>query len=153
MPDDAQATRDHVNEHRTFAIVVSPYAKRHYLGMRHLSTVSVLKTEEEILGLPPLSLGDLLATDMADFFTPTADATPYTHIDVPEQTASVEGNRIAALLRLTDQSGPDADPRGPRLIGLSREADKLAKRRGSMPAVAYERAQQTLYEQALSLVR
>jgi YVTN family beta-propeller protein len=153
MPDDAQSTRDHVNEHRTYAIVVSPYAKRHYLGMRHLSTVSVLKTEEEILGLPPLSLGDLLATDMTDFFTPTPDATPYRHIDVPAQTASVEGNRIAALLRLTDQSGPDADPRGPRLIGLSREADKLAKRRKSMPAAAYEHAQQTLYEQALAVVR
>jgi hypothetical protein len=29
---------------------------------------SVVKTEEELLGLPPLSLADLLSTDMADFF-------------------------------------------------------------------------------------
>ncbi|MBD5634833.1 MAG: hypothetical protein IAI49_10175, partial [Candidatus Eremiobacteraeota bacterium] len=28
MPDDAQSTRDHVDEHRSYAIVVSPYAKR-----------------------------------------------------------------------------------------------------------------------------
>jgi YVTN family beta-propeller protein len=153
MPDDAQATRDHVNEHRTYAIVVSPFAKRHYLGMRHLSTVSVLKTEEEILGLPPLSLGDLLATDMADFFTPNADPAPFSHIDVPVQTASAEGIRIAALLLKTDQSGPDADSRGPRLIGLSREADRLAKRRDSMSADEYERAQRALYEQALAVVR
>jgi DNA-binding beta-propeller fold protein YncE len=152
MPDDAQATRDHVNEHRTYAIVVSPYAKRHYLGMRHLSTVSVLKTEEEILGLPPLSLGDLLATDMADFFTPTPDPATYTHIDVPVQTASAQGNRIAALLLRTDQSGPDADPRATRIIGLSREADKLTKQRGSMPPGAYARAQRLLYERALAAV-
>jgi hypothetical protein len=91
MPDDAQSTRDHVNAHRTYAIVVSPYAKRGYVGMRHLSTVSVLKTEEEILGLPALSLGDALASDMHDFFTAAVDPTPYRHIDVPTQTASVEG--------------------------------------------------------------
>jgi DNA-binding beta-propeller fold protein YncE len=77
----AQSTRDHVSEHRSYAIVVSPYAKRHYLGMRHLSTVSALKTEEELLGLSALSLGDALATDMSDFFTPAADVTPYVHID------------------------------------------------------------------------
>jgi len=153
MPDDAQATRDHVNEHRTYAIVVSPYAKRHYLGMRHLSTVSVLKTEEEILGLPPLSLGDLLASDMADFFTPNVDATPYKRIDVPQQSASAEGNRIAALLLRTDQSGPDADPRATQLIGLSRAADKLAKLRGTMPSAELKRAQELLYEQALAVVR
>ncbi len=152
MPDDAQSTRDHVNEHRTYAIVVSPYARRHYLGMKHLSTVSVLKTEEEILGLPPLSLGDLLATDMADFFTASADPTPYSYIDVPVQTASGEGNRIAALLLQTDQSAADADPRGPKLIGLSREADRLAQRRASLAAGAYERAQRALYERALAVL-
>jgi YVTN family beta-propeller protein len=153
MPDDAQSTRDHVNEHRTYAIVVSPYARRHYLGMRHLSTVSVLKTEEEILGLPPLSLGDLLATDLADFFTPAPDATPFSHIEVPPQTASVEGNRIAALLAKTDQSGPDEDARGPRLIALSREADKLALRRAGMNGADYDAAQRRLYAQALDIVR
>jgi hypothetical protein len=85
MPADAQSTRDHVNGHRTYAVVVSPFAKRHYIGMRHLSTVSVLKTEEELLGLPALSLGDELATDMSDFFTRAPDRTPYIHLDVPLQ--------------------------------------------------------------------
>jgi DNA-binding beta-propeller fold protein YncE len=77
MPADAGSTRDHVDEHRSFAIVVSPYAKRHYVGMRHVSTASVLKTEEEILGLPALSLGDELATDLSDFFDTVPNATPY----------------------------------------------------------------------------
>ena len=97
MPGDAQSTRDHVNEHRTYAIVVSPYAKRHYLGMRHLSTVSVIKTEEEILGLPALSLGDLLATDLSDFFTPVPDPGVFTHIDVPPQSAFRAGLGSSAL--------------------------------------------------------
>ena len=155
MPDDAQSSRDHVSEHRTYAIVVSPYARRHYTGNAHLSTVSVLKTEEELLGLPALALGDLLATDMADFFTASAaDAAPYTAIPVPTQTASVEGRRIAALLEYTDQSGPDADvQRSARLIDLSRQADKLAVNHAAMSTREYEAAQHALYAAALQVVR
>jgi DNA-binding beta-propeller fold protein YncE len=78
MPADSQSQRDHVSTQRSFALVVSPYAKRGYVGHRHLATVSVLKTEEEILGIPPLSLRDLLATDMADFFTSRPNFAPYT---------------------------------------------------------------------------
>jgi hypothetical protein len=78
---DAQATRDHVHMHRSYALIVSPYGKRRYISARHLSTASVLKTEEEILGLPALSLGDMLATDMQDFFTfGRGDFTTFTHI-------------------------------------------------------------------------
>ena len=154
-PDDAQSSRDHVSEHRTYAIVVSPYARRHFTGSAHLSTVSILKTEEELLGLPALSLGDLLATDMADFFTTTAaNAAPYDAIPVPMQSASVEGRRIAALLEYTDQSGPDADAqRSARLIDLSRQADKLASRRATMLAQSYSTAQGALYAAALRVVR
>ncbi len=149
-PDDAQSSRDHVSEHRTFAVVVSPYAKRHYIGQAHLSTVSILKTEEELLGLPPLSLGDLLATDMSDFFTPSADTTPFSFIEVPTQTASVEGHRIAELLAKTDQSGPDADvERSARIVDLSRQADMLAARRSAMLPQVYAAQQRALYQAAL----
>ncbi len=154
MPDDAQSTRDHVNEHRSYAIAVSPYAKRRYIGTRHLSTVSVLKTEEELLGLPALSLGDALATDMSDYFTTIPDVTPYTHVDAAVQVGSAEGNRIAALLRATDQSGPDADAdRTARLVELSRVADLLSARRETMPALDYARAQRDLYARAQGVVR
>jgi hypothetical protein len=149
-PDDAQSSRDHVSEHRTYAVVVSPYAKRHYTGDAHLSTVSILKTEEELLGLPALSLGDLLATDMSGFFTSTPDMAPFTAIPVPTQTASVEGRRIAALLSHTDQSGPDADvERSARLIDLSRRADALAARRSTMAPEIYASEQRELYQAAL----
>lgn len=153
-PDDAQSSRDHVNEHRTYAVVVSPYAKRRYLGDEHLSTVSVLKTEEEMLGLPPLSLGDLLATDMSSFFTTAADLTPFTQIPVPTQTASIEGRRIAALLIKTDQSGPDADvERSARIIDLSRRADALAARRSTLAPKVYDAGQRALYEAALQALK
>jgi DNA-binding beta-propeller fold protein YncE len=60
--------RDHVNAARSYALLVSPLARPDYVGSQHLSVASVVKTEEELLGLPPLSLADLLSTDMADFF-------------------------------------------------------------------------------------
>jgi hypothetical protein len=89
LPDDARTTRDHVDVNRSYAIVVSPYARRGYLGMTHLSTASVLKTTEEVLGLPALSLGDALASDMSDFFTPLPDLTPYVRAPVPAEQPKV----------------------------------------------------------------
>lgn len=152
-PDDAQSSRDHVNEHRTYAVVVSPYAKRHYLGAAHLSTVSILKTEEELLGLPPLSLGDLLTTDMSGFFQATADTAPFSAIPVATQTASAPGQRIASLLTRTDQSGPDADvERSARIIDLARRADALAARRSSLQPKVYAAQQAALYEAALRVL-
>lgn len=149
-PDDAQSSRDHVSEHRTYAVVVSPYAKRHYLGQAHLSTVSILKTEEELLGLPPLSLGDLLATDMSGFFQQTPDPAPFSAVPVATQTASAPGRRIAALLARTDQSGPDADvERSARIIDLARRADALAALRGALAPQAYAAQQNALYQAAL----
>ncbi|MEA2785255.1 MAG: hypothetical protein QOF71_1359, partial [Candidatus Eremiobacteraeota bacterium] len=151
--DDAQSSRDHVDEYRTYTIVAGPFVKPHYLGAHHLSTVSVLKTSEQILGLGTLALGDLLATDMSDFFTAHGDVAPYEAIPVPAQTASAEGNRIAALLARTDQSRPDADTaRGARLVDLSRQADRLAGQRFAMKPGLYARRQGELYARALAEV-
>ncbi|MBV9263781.1 MAG: bifunctional YncE family protein/alkaline phosphatase family protein, partial [Candidatus Eremiobacteraeota bacterium] len=68
---------DHVNPLRSYAIVVSPLAKRAYLGDAHLSEAGVLKTEEEIFGLPALSLNDLLASDFSGFFATAPAPEPY----------------------------------------------------------------------------
>jgi DNA-binding beta-propeller fold protein YncE len=74
---DTGGMRDHVNQSRSYALVVSPLAKRGYIGHMHLSPAGVQKTEEELLGLPPLGLPDLLATDMADFFGGVPYPSPY----------------------------------------------------------------------------
>jgi DNA-binding beta-propeller fold protein YncE len=89
MPDDAQSARDHVDEYRSYALVISPYAKRHYVSRRHLSTASVLKTSEQLLHLPPLDLGDLLATDMSDCFATKPDTHPFTALSVPPAAESM----------------------------------------------------------------
>lgn len=68
---------DHINPMRSYALVVSPLARRGYVGADHLSAASIVKTEEEIFGLPPLTLNDLLASDLSAFFTSAPAPEPY----------------------------------------------------------------------------
>jgi hypothetical protein len=77
VPEGVSSPADHVNAMRSYALVVSPLARRGYVGDQHLSVASVVKTEEEIFGLPPLALNDLLASDMAGFFTEAPDPETY----------------------------------------------------------------------------
>jgi YVTN family beta-propeller protein len=77
VPAGTDGGSDHVNAMRSYALVVSPLARRGYVGHAHLSPPSVVKTTEEIFGFGPLALGDLLATDMADFFLDAPQPEPY----------------------------------------------------------------------------
>jgi YVTN family beta-propeller protein len=79
IEDDAQNGPDHVDAHRTAGHVISPYAKRGALDSTQYSTVSMIRTIELILGLPPLSQYDAAARPMFNSFTDTPDLRPYTH--------------------------------------------------------------------------
>jgi DNA-binding beta-propeller fold protein YncE len=75
--DDAQDGRDHVDAHRSVLMVISPYARRDYVSHAHTSIASILKTFDQIFGLPYLNQYDATATDLADFFTAEPDFAPY----------------------------------------------------------------------------
>ncbi|MDB5312563.1 MAG: Phosphoesterase family protein, partial [Gemmataceae bacterium] len=77
IEDDAQNGPDHVDAHRTVGLVISPYTKRKHLDSTQYATVSMIRTMELILGLPPLSQYDAAARPMFNSFTETADPTPY----------------------------------------------------------------------------
>src|SRR5262249_11963102 len=79
IEDDAQNGPDHVDAHRTVALVVSPYTKRKFVDSTQYSTVSMVRSIELILGLSPLSQYDAAARPMYNSFTDRADVTPYTH--------------------------------------------------------------------------
>jgi YVTN family beta-propeller protein len=79
IEDDAQNGPDHVDAHRTVGLVISPYTKRGVLDSTQYGTVSMIRTMELILGLPPLSQYDAAANPMFASFTDKADTTPYTH--------------------------------------------------------------------------
>jgi YVTN family beta-propeller protein len=77
VEDDAQDGPDHIDAHRSVALVISPYTKRHYVDHTLYSTTSMLRTMELCLGLPPLSQYDAAATPMFNAFAPSPDTTSY----------------------------------------------------------------------------
>jgi YVTN family beta-propeller protein len=77
IEDDAQNGPDHVDAHRTQALVVSPYIRRQVLDSTMYSTASFVRTMELILGLPPMTQFDQRATPLFASFTTTPDFTPY----------------------------------------------------------------------------
>ncbi len=92
IEDDAQNGPDHVDAHRTVGLVISPYTKRKYLDSTQYSTVSMIRTMELILGLPPLSQYDAAARPMFASFTDKPDLTPYTH-----EPARIDLNEVNSL--------------------------------------------------------
>jgi YVTN family beta-propeller protein len=79
VEDDAQNGSDHVDAHRTVALAISPYIKRHAVDSTLYSTSSMLRTMELILGLEPMSQFDAAARPMFASFAALPDTTPYTH--------------------------------------------------------------------------
>ncbi|HEY6228254.1 MAG TPA: alkaline phosphatase family protein, partial [Verrucomicrobiae bacterium] len=77
IEDDPQDGFDHVSGYRTTAYLASPYAKRKQVVSAQYSTISILRTIEQILGMPPMNQFDGSATPMLDAFTDTPDFTPF----------------------------------------------------------------------------
>jgi DNA-binding beta-propeller fold protein YncE len=83
VEDDAQNGSDHIDAHRTVALVISPYTKRKHIDSSLYSTSSMLRTMELILGLKPMSQFDAAARPMYASFQAEPDERPYIHL-VPE---------------------------------------------------------------------
>jgi len=77
IEDDAQNGADHVDAHRSVALVAGPYVKHGAVVSRHFTTVSVLRTIEEVLGLAPLGLYDALQPPMSELFSPQQPSWTY----------------------------------------------------------------------------
>lgn len=75
--DDSQDGVDHIDAHRSLLMVISPYAKKNYIGHQHYSFGSIFKTFWHILGIPYLNHYDYGATDLADLFTSRIDTSAY----------------------------------------------------------------------------
>ncbi len=79
IEDDAQNGPDHVDAHRSVALVISPFTKRNHVDSTMYSTSSLLRTMELILGLKPMSQFDAAARPMFSSFTAKPDFAPYAH--------------------------------------------------------------------------
>lgn len=68
IEDDSQDGGDHVDSHRSIAFVIGPYVKHKAVVSMSYTTLSMLRTMEEILGIGNLSLSDASANAMTDVF-------------------------------------------------------------------------------------
>ena len=78
VEDDAQAGADHVEAHRSIALVISKYSPHGasgapFVDSRFYSTVSMVRSMEMLLGLPPLNNNDAFSSVFAPLFTGSGD--------------------------------------------------------------------------------
>ena len=73
LEDDAQDGADHVDAHRSLALVISKYSpgssEHPFLDHNFYTTVSMIRTLEVLLGLPPMNNNDARAPVMAPLFS------------------------------------------------------------------------------------
>ncbi|HXA27450.1 MAG TPA: bifunctional YncE family protein/alkaline phosphatase family protein, partial [Candidatus Angelobacter sp.] len=102
--DDTQGGQDHVDAHRTFGLVASPWVRPGRMSHQHVSFAAMIKTTDLILGLPPTSLQEMTASSLADYFVGahgTPDLSPYTpqpNQVLPQTNRSVADARNPAEL-------------------------------------------------------
>jgi YVTN family beta-propeller protein len=119
VEDDAQNGVDHVDGHRTVALAVSPYTRRGSVDSTFYSTQSMVKTIELILGLPTMSLFDLIAEDMRASFQSQPDLTAYQAVESkinlfdmnpPAKALNGEARKAAIASSKMNFDVPDAAP-------------------------------------------
>jgi len=74
IEDDAQDGPDHVSAHRSIAFVAGPWVRRGAVVHAHYTTVNMVRTIEDVLGLAPMGLNDAMAAPMSALFSPRTGA-------------------------------------------------------------------------------
>jgi YVTN family beta-propeller protein len=121
IEDDAQNGADHVDAHRSLGVVVSKYAPHTQDGMPFVdsgfySTVSMIRTMETLLGLPPMNNNDALSSMMSPLFTGPGDQPAYTadtsnasnNLIYTANPPGTRGGRESAMMDFTHPDRADA---------------------------------------------
>ncbi|MBM4155454.1 MAG: YncE family protein [Lentisphaerae bacterium] len=93
VEDDAQNGPDHVDAHRTVALVAGPHVRRGVVDSTMYSTCSMLRTMELILGMEPMTQFDAAAAPMFACFQAAPDPRPYeavpANVDLDERNGAL----------------------------------------------------------------
>jgi YVTN family beta-propeller protein len=117
VEDDSQSGWDHVSAYRTVALVISPYSRFKKTIHTYYTQPSMVRTIEQILGLPPMNIQDAIANPMTDCFGTNPDKTPYQPVpnkipldEMNPQIISLKGNAryFAEKSMLPEFDGVDA---------------------------------------------
>jgi DNA-binding beta-propeller fold protein YncE len=103
VEDDAQDGADHVDAHRSIALVISKYSPHSnvpFIDHHFYTTVSMVHTMEKLLGLPPMNLFDAHAPLLAPLFAGPGTQPPY--------EADDKNLRSGLLYLMNDKKAPGA---------------------------------------------
>ena len=83
LEDDAQDGPDHVDSHRSLALVISKYSPLAsgtgpFVDHSFYTTINMVRTIESLLGVPPMNANDSRAAVMAPLFSGTGQQPPFT---------------------------------------------------------------------------
>jgi YVTN family beta-propeller protein len=113
VEDDSQNGVDHVDAHRSTAFVVSPYVRRGAVNHTYHTQISMVRTIEDVLGLPPMTQRDFASDAMLDVFQDTPDLTPYTTIPVQIALDTLNQKSRTAMVRRWQNASSKMFPDGP----------------------------------------
>ncbi len=103
IEDDPQNGPDHVDGHRSFCLVISPYTKRGQTVSTFYNQTGVVHTMEQMLGLPPMNQQDAMAPLLTDCFTNVPNFTPYTALANNIPLNEMNPGTTGSLLNRTDR--------------------------------------------------
>ncbi len=133
--DDSQAGWDHVSAYRTFGLIASPYSKLNKTINTNYNQVSLIRTMEQILGLPPMNIMDATAMPMFDCFTNEANYEPYVSVpnEIPldemnKELSQIKGNELhfaqQSMLPIFDRVDSGHDDLFNRIIWFAAKGEK-----------------------------
>jgi DNA-binding beta-propeller fold protein YncE len=126
LEDDAQNGADHVDAHRSLALAISKYAPRGrdggaFVDSRFYSTVSVVRTMEALLGLPPMNNNDALASLMGAEFGGAGDQKPFAAVTANRENGLIYAANAAKAVGAKESAKMDfthADRADPRKLNV-----------------------------------
>lgn len=75
--DDSQSGWDHVSPYRTTGLVISPYSELKKSVHTNYNQTCIVRTIEQILGIPPMNIIDATALPMTDCFSGIKSTTSF----------------------------------------------------------------------------
>ena len=112
VEDDAQNGGDHMDAHRSIGLVIGSFVKRGTVVSEHYTTVSMIRTIVDVLGMESPGLNDALAEPMAEIFNTKPQPWSYeaevppvlfsTQLPLPPQANAAAGAAHARPLRSAD---------------------------------------------------
>ncbi len=114
--DDPQAGLDHVDGHRTVGMVISPYTKSKEVVSTYYSQINMVRTMENILGIPPMNQLDNSAEPMTDCFQGKPDFKPYKALpniipldELNPPISELSGKKLSWAIKSMEQDLDDYD--------------------------------------------